>query len=82
MKSRSILAIALFLLVVSCGKVGNGSELSRKYDELATRVTKLEDDLHEAKRQVIAQQQTIQSLNERLKTAEVPVDKLAYAPRR
>lgn len=78
MKSRSILPIALLFLLLGCGKDGASSEVSRKGDDLAQRVTKLEDDLHQAKRQLIAQEQALQAMNERLKAAEVNVDKLAY----
>ena len=41
-------------------------------------MTKLEKRLDDAEKQIVAQQQTIQTMNERLKTAEVNVDKLAY----
>lgn len=67
----------LILLFASCGGSG-GAELQAKNDALSKRVDKLEDDLHEANRKLIAHEQAIQTMNERLKTVEVGVDKLAY----
>jgi outer membrane murein-binding lipoprotein Lpp len=67
------------LLVVGCGEKSKvARDLQSKGDELTRRVQTLEDDLHAAKRQLIAQEQAIATLTERLRTMEQNVDKLAY----
>jgi outer membrane murein-binding lipoprotein Lpp len=73
------LGLLVTLLVVGCGdKSKVARDLQSKGDELTARVQKLEDDLHEAKRQLIAQEQSLATLTERLRTMEQNVDKLAY----
>lgn len=73
MRKRSFITAALLVLMLGCGGGPGGSQGS----ELSRRVTKLEDDLHEVKRQLITQQQAMQILNERLKSMEASVDKIS-----
>ena len=71
--------LLLTLLVVGCGdKSKTARELQSTGEQLTARIQKLEDDLHEAKRQLIAQEQAIATLTERLRTMEQNMDKLAY----
>jgi outer membrane murein-binding lipoprotein Lpp len=73
------MGLLVTLLVVGCGdKSKTARDLQSKGDELTARVQKLEDDLHEAKRQLITQEQALATLTERLRTMEQNVDKLAY----
>jgi uncharacterized protein YoxC len=75
--------LLIVLLLSGCGAGKAMStrvdDLQAKNDELTKRVTKLEDDLNETKRQLIQHQQAMQTMNERLKTVETAVDKLAYS---
>jgi outer membrane murein-binding lipoprotein Lpp len=73
------LSLLVTLLVVGCGdKSKTARELQSTGDQLTARIQKLEDDLHEAKRQLIAQEQAVATLTERLRTLEQNMDKLAY----
>ena len=74
--------LLIVLLLAGCGgkaMTAKVDDLQAKNDELTKRVTKLEDDLNETKRQLIQHQQAMQTMNERLKTVETSVDKLAYS---
>lgn len=73
MRKRSVISAALLILMLGCGIETGGPQGS----ELSRRVTRLEDDLHEVKRQLITQQQAMQILNERLKSMEASVDKIS-----
>lgn len=75
----AIAVLATALLMAGCA--GGGSkvaELEANNAALAKRVQKLEDDLHEAKRQLIVHEQALKTVSERLRSAESNIDKLAY----
>lgn len=74
MRKRSFISAALLVLILGCGVELGGPQGG---SELGRRVTRLEDDLHEVKRQLITQQQAMQILNERLKSMEASVDKIS-----
>lgn len=70
----------MLLLLVGCN---GGAKLTPRIDELQAknqaleqRVKALEDDLLAANKKMIQHEQTIQSLNERLRTVETDLDKL------
>lgn len=76
-------AVALLVLALAgCGAdkatTAKIADLESRNDELNQRVTKLEKRLDDAEKQLVAHQQAMQTMNDRLKTAETNVDKLAY----
>lgn len=79
---RNLTAALLLLALAGCGAdkatAAKVADLESRNEDLTQRVTKLEKRLDDAEKQIVAQQQTIQTMNDRLKTAEVNVDKLAY----
>jgi TolA-binding protein len=85
---KSLIVPLLALVLAACGgdkaataKIG---ELESRNEELNQRIAKLEKRLDESEKQLVQQQQAMQTISDRLKTAEVGIDKLAYgaaAPR-
>jgi len=80
---RRTLAAALLLLALGCGAdsktAAKLSDLQTRNDDLNQQVTKLEKRLDDVDKQIVAQQQTMQAMNDRLKTAEAYIDKLTAA---
>jgi outer membrane murein-binding lipoprotein Lpp len=79
---RNLTVALLVLTLAGCGAgkatTAKISDLESRNEELSQRLTKLENDLTETKRQLIQHQQAMQTMNDRLKTVEASVDKLAY----
>ena len=80
---RKSLIVPLFvILLAGCGAdqatTAKVSELETKNADLEQRAAKLEKRLDEAEKQLVQHQQAMQVMNDRLKTMEVNVDKLAY----
>ena len=79
---KSLAAALLLLALAGCGgdkaTTAKLTDLQAKNDELNQRVAKLEQRLDDAEKQLVQYQPAIQTMNERLKTAETNVDKLAY----
>lgn len=73
---------AAVLALVMCMGCGGGSkdldELKEKNKALEARVVILEKDLLEASKKLIAEQQAIQSVHQRVRVLEDAVDKMAY----
>jgi cytochrome c556 len=81
MRTRFGLVILVACVLISACGGGAGSktdELQANNAALMKRVQTLEDDLHEAKRQLIIHEQAIKSMSERLRAAEANIDKLDY----
>jgi septal ring factor EnvC (AmiA/AmiB activator) len=78
---KNLAAAVLVLAFASCGPDGatiaKFNTLQVRNDELSQQVTKLEKRLDDAEKQLVQQQQALQVLNDRLKTAEASIDKLA-----
>ncbi len=78
---RSLAVVLLVLAVAGCSNKETAtkiSDLEARNEELSQRLTKLENDLNETKKELIVHQQAMQTMNDRLKTMETNVDKLAY----
>ena len=75
------LATVLVLLALGCGAdsktTARLNDLQTRSDDLNQQVLKLEKRLDDAEKQLVQQQQALQVMNERLKTAETSIDKLA-----
>lgn len=73
---------AAVLALVMCLGCGGGSkeseELKEKHKALEARVVILEKDLLEASKKLIAEQQALQSVHQRVRVLEDAVDKMAY----
>ena len=73
---------AAVLALVTCLGCGGGSkeseELKEKHKALEARVVILEKDLLEASKKLIAEQQALQSVHQRVRVLEDAVDKMAY----
>ena len=69
---RIILLILCVGLLASCGgdSAAQIAELEKKNADLAQRVKTLEDNLLNAEKQLIAQQQVLQGINQRLREIE------------
>jgi len=73
--------VAVFALVMCLGCGGGSSslaELEQKNKALEDRVTVLEKDLLEASKKLIAEQQALQSVHQRVRVLEDAVDKMSY----
>lgn len=79
---RPLQKVAAVLALVMCVGCGGGStdldELDKKNKALEARVAILEKDLLEASKKLIAEQQVIQSVHQRVRVLEDAVDKMAY----
>ena len=79
---RSLTAALLVLTLAGCGAdkatTAKIADLETRNQDLEQRVAKLEKRLDDAEKQMVAQQQAISTLNERQKSAENSIDKLAY----
>jgi predicted nucleic acid-binding Zn-ribbon protein len=85
---KSLIVLLLTFGLAACGKdtttATKISEIESRNEELNQRVAKLEKRLDESEKQLVQYQQAIQAMNERQKTLETNIDKLAYptaAPR-
>ena len=81
---RKTLPVALLLIfLAACGgdkqTASKLADLQSRNDDLNQRITKLENDLNDTKKQLIQMQQTVQSMNDRMKVVETGMDKLTYA---
>lgn len=79
---KRILLGFLLLSVLACGDKQTAAKLTdlqTRNEDLNQRITKLENDLNDTKKQIIQMQQAVQTMNDRVKTVETSVDKLAYA---
>lgn len=73
---------AAVLALVMCLGCGGGSkdaeEMKEKHKALEARVVILEKDLLKASKKLIAEQQALQSVHQRVRVLEDAVDKMAY----
>jgi len=74
-----VAAVLALVLSLGCGGGSKESEdLGEKHKALEARVVILEKDLLEASKKLIAEQQALQSIHQRVRTLEDAVDKMAY----
>ena len=78
---RNRAAAILVLALAACGDKATEAkitDLQTRNDELNQRVRKLEQRLDDAEKELVQYQQAMKAMNDRLKTAEAGIDKLAY----
>jgi chromosome segregation ATPase len=79
---KSLMVALLGLALAGCGAdkatTAKLADMETRNHDLEERVAKLERRLDEAEKSMVAQQQTIGTLSDRLRTAEAGIDKLAY----
>ena len=78
---KNLTAALLLLALAGCGgdkaTAAKLTDLQSRNDELNQRVSKLEQRLDNAEKQLVQYQQALQTMNDRLRTAEGNIDKLA-----
>ncbi len=78
---QNLMAALLLVSLAGCnGKATEAkiSDLESRNADLSQRLAKTESRLDEAEKKLVQHEQAMQVLNDRLKTAETAVDKLAY----
>ncbi len=84
MRRLTVIALAAFLLLGSCGGSKTGvtmDDLQRSNEDLQRRVKSLEDQLLEAQKKQIQHDQALQAMAERIRDMENSVNKIQLGPR-
>ena len=81
---RMIVVSLCLLILISCGgaKAGSLEDLQKSNEDLTRRVKALEDELLEAQKKQIQQDQAIQAMHEQVRDMENVVNKIQLAPAR
>ncbi len=85
MRKLTVIALAAFLLLASCGGSKSGvtmDDLQRSNDDLQRRVKSLEDQLLETQKKQIQHDQALQAMAERIRDMENSVNKIQLGPAR
>ena len=84
MRRLTVIALAAFLLLASCGVSKTGvtmDDLQRSNEDLQRRVKSLEDQLLETQKKQIQHDQALQAMAERIRDMENSVNKIQLGPR-
>lgn len=83
MKRMIVVSLCLLMLISCSGsKAGSLQDLQKSNEDLTRRVKALEDELLEAQKKQIQQDQAIQAMHEQVRDMENVVNKIQLTPAR